>query len=149
MSRKLALAASALMLSAPMALADGHAATGDAAAGEAAFNQQCVSCHIVQNDAGDLLAGRRGRQGPNLYGLPGALKASVEGFRYSPGLMSLGEGGATWDEAGFVAYVQDPTAYVREISGDDGLRSSMSWRVRSEEDAINLYAFLASLSPAE
>ncbi len=32
--------------------------TGDAAAGEEQFNRQCIACHVVQNEAGEVLAGR-------------------------------------------------------------------------------------------
>ncbi|MEM7721667.1 MAG: cytochrome C [Pseudomonadota bacterium] len=139
MSRKFAFAAAAMLLSAPMAMAE-----GDAAAGEAAF-RQCIACHVVVNDAGETLAGRNGRQGPNLYAVSGRTIGSVEDFRYSPGLTALMEAGTVWEEENFVAYVQDPTGYIREATGDDSLRGSMSFRVRSEEDAMNLYAYLASL----
>ncbi|WP_284260543.1 c-type cytochrome [Roseicyclus amphidinii] len=133
------------LLSAPMALADAHAASGDAAAGEAAF-RQCVACHVVVNEAGDTLAGRNARTGPNLYGIAGAPIAHVEDFRYSPGLTALNEAGVVWTEENFVAYVQDPTGYIREASGDNSARGAMAFRVRSEEDAVNLYAYLVSLA---
>lgn len=145
MSRKIVLAAAMTLLSAPMALADAHAASGDAAAGEAAF-RQCVACHVVVNEAGDTLAGRNARTGPNLYGIAGAPIAHVEDFRYSPGLTALNEAGVVWTEESFVAYVQDPTGYIREASGDSSARGAMAFRVRSEEDAVNLYAYLVSLA---
>ena len=143
MSRTYVLAAAATLLSAPMAFAQD--ATGDAAAGEAAF-RQCVACHVVVNEAGDTLAGRNARTGPNLYGVAGAVIGHVEDFRYSPGLVALNEAGTTWTEENFVAYVQDPTSYIREATGDNGARGAMAFRVRSEEDALNLYAYLASLA---
>lgn len=120
-------------------------AEGDPAAGEAAF-RQCVACHVVATPDGDVLAGRAGRTGPNLYALSGRTAGSVADFRYSPGLAALNAAGVVWDEASFVAYVQDPTGFVREAGGDNGLRSSMSFRVRTEQDAMDLYAFIASLS---
>lgn len=67
MFRTLAIAATTATLAVP-AFADGHAASGDAAAGEKAF-RQCISCHVVQNEAGDTLAGRNAKTGPNLYGI--------------------------------------------------------------------------------
>ena len=51
------------------------------------------------------------------------------------------------NEEQFVAYVQDPTAYLREATGDSG-RSKMTFKVRKEEDAVNLYAYLASIATA-
>lgn len=130
---------------AAMLLAGPALGQGDAAAGEAAF-RQCVACHVVATPDGDVLAGRAGRTGPNLYGISGRTAGAVDGFRYSPGLVALNEAGVVWDEASFVAYVQDPTAFAREAGGDNGLRSSMSFRVRSEQDALDLYAYITSLS---
>lgn len=128
------------------AFADGHAASGDVAAGEAAF-RQCVSCHVVENDAGEVLAGRNAKTGPNLYGIIGNKFGKVDGFRYSDINQLASEMDVVVTEEVFVTYVQDPTAYLREITGDNG-RSKMTYKVRKEEDAINLYAYLASLSPA-
>jgi cytochrome c len=142
MKRFSVLATAATLLASPV-LADGHV-TGDAAAGEAAF-RQCISCHVVVNAAGETLAGRNARTGPNLWGVAGRAVGSVEDFRYGNGLTALNEAGTVWDEANFVGYVQDPTGWIREVSGDNSLRGAMSFRVRSEEDALNLYAYLASL----
>lgn len=135
------LAAAATLFAFP-ALAD--EATGDAEAGERAF-RQCISCHVVVNGEGETLAGRNARTGPNLYAINGRTVGSVEDFRYSPGLTALMEMDVAWDEASFAAYVQDPTGWIRETAGDDSLRGAMSFRVRSEEDALNLYAYITSL----
>lgn len=126
-------------------LADGHlTATGDAAAGEKAF-RQCVSCHVVVNEAGDTLAGKRAKTGPNLYGIIGSNFGQVEGFKYS----KINQAAASMtdlivDEATMVAYLQDPTAFLKEATGEGG-RSKMTYKVRKEEDALNLYAYLSSL----
>ncbi|MEM9797580.1 MAG: cytochrome C [Pseudomonadota bacterium] len=132
----------ALALTAAPAFADGHlAATGDAAEGESAF-RQCQSCHVVESPDGEVLAGRAARTGPNLYGIVGRTAGTVEDFRYSDLIVAAGEAGMIYDEATFVAYVQDPTGHLREVTGDNG-RGKMTYRVRNEEDAVNLYAFLA------
>ena len=128
------------------ALADGHAASGDVAAGEKAF-RQCISCHVVQNEAGDTLAGKTAKTGPTLYGIVGSNFGTVEGFRYSDiNQLAAAMTDVVVTEEVFVTYVQDPTAYLREVTGDKG-RSKMTYKVRKEEDAVNLYAYLASLSP--
>lgn len=145
MSRKIVLAAAAMFLSVPMAMAGGHAASGDAAAGERVFNQ-CAACHVVQNAAGDTLAGRNGRTGPNLYGIAGRLAGSYDGFRYSPALQALNAAGVVWTEADFVAYIQDPTGYASEKSGQNVRSAMAAQRMRGPDDAVNLYAFLASLA---
>lgn len=143
MFRFLAIAA-VTTLAAPV-LADGHA-SGDAAAGEKAF-RKCISCHVVMNDEGETLAGKRAKTGPNLYGVPGKTVGTTEDFRYSDIMVLAGEQGLVWDEATFVAYVQDPSGYMREATGDGG-RGKMTFKVRKEADALNLYAYLVSLSPA-
>lgn len=144
MFRTLAVVA-ATTLAMPV-FADGHA-SGDVAAGEAAF-RQCVSCHVVENEAGETLAGRNAKTGPNLFGIVGNHFGTVEDFRYSD-INQLAKDMADLlvTEEVFVAYVQDPTGYLREATGDKG-RSKMTYKVRKEEDAINIFAYLASLSPA-
>lgn len=140
----------AMLLAAP-AFAESHGpdltATGDAAKGEKAF-KKCQSCHVVQNDEGEVLAGRNGKTGPNLYGVVGRTAGTVEDFRYGKDHIAAGEAGMVFDEATFVAYVMDPKAAVQEATGDGKARSKMSYRVRKEDEAKDLYAFLKSLAPA-
>ena len=51
-----------------------------------------------------------------------------------------------YDESSFMAYVMDPTNSLREVTGETSGRSKMSYKVRKEEDALNLYAFLAQFA---
>lgn len=142
-----AVAASAFALP---AFADGHlAASGDAEAGEKAF-RQCVSCHVVVNDDGETLAGKKAKTGPNLYGIVGSNFGQVEGFKYSKiNQAAAAMTDVVMDEATMVAYLADPTKFLQGATGEKG-RSKMTYKVRKEEDAINLYAFLSSLqAPAE
>lgn len=143
--KTLKIAAAVSMLAAP-AFADGHAASGngDAANGEEQFNRQCVSCHVVADADGNVLAGRAAKTGPNLYGLAGRTVGSVDGFRYGDAIVEVGAGGAVWTEADFVPYVQDPTAWLRETLDNNRARSKMSYKVRNEQDAIDLYAYLST-----
>lgn len=122
------------------------APTGDAAAGEALFNQ-CQSCHVVRDEAGQVLAGRNSRTGPNLHGVVGRIAGTYPEFRYGDGIVAAGEMGLIWDEDHFVAYVQDPTAFLREYTGNNRARGNMSFRLRNEQNARDLYAFLATFSP--
>jgi len=144
MKLKLSLIAAGILAAAP-AFSESHGASGDAAAGEKAF-RQCVACHVVVNEAGETLAGRKAKTGPNLYGVAGRAAGAVEDFRYSKSMKAAGEAGLVWDEAKFAAYVQDPSGFLKEELGDSGARGSMSFKVRKEDDAVNLYAYLASLS---
>jgi len=131
----------AILATLPMAAT---AQSGDAAAGETAF-RGCQACHVVVNDAGETLAGRNARVGPNLYGVAGRAAGSVDGFRYSDAMASAGDNGLVWDEGSFVAYVQDPSGYLQEYLGDSGARGKMAYKVRSADEAADLYAYLASL----
>lgn len=136
----------ALALASAPAFADSHEG-GDAAEGEKVF-RQCIACHVVQNDAGELLAGRAGKTGPNLFGIVGRAAGSVDGFRYSEGMTMAGGKGLVWSEETLVPYLQDPTAFLREFTGDASVRGNMTLKLRKEEDAENVIAYLKSLSPA-
>lgn len=143
---KLKLTAAALaLLAAPAFAQDGL--TGDAVAGEKVFNK-CQTCHVIANEAGETLAGRAGKTGPNLYGLHGRVAGSYPEFRYGDGILALGASGFTWNEADFVAYLADPGKFLKEKTGDKAARSLMSFRLAKEDEARNVYAFIASLSPA-
>lgn len=137
-------AAIAALMATPL-FAEAHM-SGDAGAGESVF-RQCQSCHVVENEAGDVLAGRNAKTGPNLYGIVGRTAGTVEGFGYSDAMVAAGEAGLVWDEANFVAYVQDPTGFLRDYLDDNGARGAMSFKVRKEEDATNVYAYIGSLGP--
>lgn len=145
--KTLNIAAALTLLAAP-AFADGHAPSGngDAAAGEEQFNRQCVSCHVVADADGNVLAGRAAKTGPNLYGVAGRTVGSVEDFRYGDSIVELGESGQVWTEEAFVAYVQDPTGYLREALDDRRARGKMSYQVREEQQAVDIYAYLASFT---
>lgn len=147
----LAVPAFAQDAAAPAADADAAAATetaalqGDAAAGEEQFARQCVACHVVQDPATDeVLAGRNAKVGPNLYGVAGRVAGSMEGFAYGDGMKEYGETGAVWEEANFVAYVQDPTGFLREALDNNRARGKMAYQVRDEAQAYDLYAYLAT-----
>lgn len=142
MKLKYATLLTAVALAAP-AFADDHA-SGDAAAGEKAFNQ-CKACHMITDADGNNIV-KGGRVGPNLYGVVGRTAGSVEDFRYSDLLITAGEKGLAWDEASFVGYVQEPTDWLKDYTGEDG-RGKMTYKVRKEEDAVNVWAYLASVGP--
>lgn len=123
-------------------------ASGDPVAGEEQFGRQCVACHVVVNEAGETLAGRNAQTGPNLFGVAGRTPGTYPDFEYGDSMVAFGETGAVWDEEHFVAYVQDPTAYLREVLDDRRARGKMAFQVRDEQQARDIYAYLASLTPA-
>ncbi|WP_198369190.1 c-type cytochrome [Roseomonas rosulenta] len=106
------------------------AQSGDAAAGQRVFNQ-CRACHISENN------GRNG-VGPNLWGVVGRRAASIEGFRYSANMRTLGEGGHTWTEDNLRAYITNPKAVAPQ--------GSMSYPgLRNEAQLTDLIAYLNTL----
>lgn len=131
----LPLATAAMTLSATAVFA------GDPEAGAAAW-RECRSCHMITSPSGETIQ-RGGRVGPNLFGIPGAPIGAVDGFRYSAELVALGQSGMVWTAELFAAYVSDPTAFVRDHSGNASARSPMGYQMRA--GAEDMYAYLESL----
>lgn len=128
-------------------------ATADAtadliAAGEASFAKRCTACHVVRDAEGQVLAGRRGRTGPNLYQVFQRAPGTAEGFRYGSGMKKWRDAGGAWSPEGFAAYLADPTGYLRAELNDKRARSKMSFRLR-EDTAGALYAYLDQLGQPE
>jgi cytochrome c len=128
------------------ALAESHAA-GDAEAGAKVFNQ-CQTCHVVANEAGEVLAGKKSKTGPNLYGIVGRTAGTYPEFAYGDSIVAAGAGGLVWDEATLAEYLADPAAFLKTTLDDKGAKSKMAFKLRKPEDAANVVAFIASLSPA-
>lgn len=138
-----AYSAAAFVLLAGPVFADAHA-SGDAAAGEDAY-KNCKSCHMIVADDGTEIQ-KGAKTGPNLYAVSGRTMGTYEGFRYSKGLIAMGKEGRVWDEASFVAWVQDPSGYLSdELGGRE--RSKMSYKLGDAEDAANIWAYLVSVGP--
>lgn len=140
-----ALTFASMALAAPVLAQD--APTGDAAAGAKVF-AKCQTCHVIADADGNVLGGKNAKTGPNLYGLPGRTAGSFAGFNgYGKDIVALGEGGFAWNEADFVEYVADPSKFLKARVGGSA-RSKMSFKLNKEADARNVWAYIASLSPA-
>lgn len=137
------LASVALATLAMPAFAGAHLGSGDPEAGEKAFNK-CQSCHVVRDDDGEVLAGRNGRTGPNLYGVVGRAAGAQDGFRYSSLMEAAAAAGLVWDEENLEAFLKDPSGHLKDVSGESG-RSKMSFKLRKKgEDVV---AYLKSVGP--
>ena len=144
MNHLIAAATSALLL-APAAFAESHA-TGDAEAGESVY-KKCRSCHLVESADGETLQ-RGGKTGPNLWAVVGRQAGAAEGYRYSDAMVEAGEAGLVWTEEDFIAYVADPTGFLRSYLDSGSARGKMTFRLRDAEEAADVWAYLASVSPA-
>mgnify|MGYP000423856686 CR=1 FL=1 len=76
-------------------------AAADPAAGKSATTQ-CKACHTFKKGGGK-------RMGPNLYGVVGSKKASVEGFSYSQALKDLG---GKWTVEALSGYLKNPSGFA-------------------------------------
>ncbi len=134
------------VISGAPAFAESHV-SGDAAAGADVF-RKCKSCHMIVSTDGEEFE-KGGRSGPNLYGMEGRQAGTVDDFRYGASLVEAGEAGLEWDEASFIAYVQDPKKFLAATLDDTKAKSKMSFRLKDEEDAADLWAYLVSFGPAD
>jgi cytochrome c len=108
------------------------AAAQDAAAGQRVFNQ-CRACHTIDE-------GGRNGVGPNLHGIVGQPAGQREGFRYSPNMRELAEGGLTWTEENLRKYLTNPRSVVP--------RGTMAFAgIRNPQQMDDLLAFLKQNSP--
>ncbi len=131
------------ILSAPV-FADGHA-TGDAEAGAKVFNK-CKSCHTIADAEGNKIV-KGGRTGPNLYGVFNRVAGSSD-FKYGKSIVAAGEAGVAWNEENFISFVADPKKFLAEATGDTRAKSKMSFKLKKEQDAANVWAYLVSVGPA-
>ncbi len=122
-------------------------AAGDAEAGAKVFNK-CQTCHVVANEAGETLAGKNAKTGPNLYGIIGRAAGTYPDFKYGESIVALGASGFTWTEADLVTYVADPAKFLKDKLGDTKAKSKMVFKLNNETEAANVAAFLASFSAA-
>lgn len=126
-------------------LAEGHA-TGDAAAGEKVF-AKCKACHSIASADETIVRG--GVIGPNLYGLyDRQVGAQADFGKYGDSIVAVGDAGLKWNEADFVSYVADPKAFLAEKLDDKKARSKMAFKLKGEEDAANVWAYIVSVGPA-
>ncbi len=136
------LAGLATLALAGPALANGD--SGDSGRGERLF-LKCKACHsIVKPDGGVVVKG--GKVGPDLYGVIGRKAGTEPGFNYGAGLKELGDKGVVWTVELVSEYVENPTEFVREKTGDAAARSNMSYKLA--EGGEDVAAYLASVAPA-
>jgi cytochrome c len=130
---KYALIAAATLLAVP-------AFAQDAAKGEAEF-KKCKACHAITADDGTEIQ-KGGKTGPNLYGVIGRPVAGLD-YAYGDSIKAVGATGAIWDEATLAAYLADPSAWLKEQTGDAAAKSKMSFKLA--KGGADVAAYLASV----
>lgn len=116
------------------------ALAGDAAKGEADF-KKCRACHSAIAPDGTAVQ-KGGKTGPNLWGVVGRAVAA-EDFAYGESIKAVGASGKVWDEASLAAYVADPTAWLKQETGDAAAKAKMTFKLaKGSED---MAAYLATL----
>lgn len=122
----------------------GPSQAGDAERGAKIF-RDCRACHSVIDETGAEIV-RGGRTGPNLYGVVGRHAGTVPSFHYSTSMVAAGRAGLRWNEADFVVYVKDATAFLRDYLDDPQARGKMAYRLRDTGKARDVWAYLNSLT---
>ena len=138
----------ALAFGAAVALSPVAALAGDAEAGATVFQRQCANCHVVRNEAGEVLAGRNAQQGPNLYGVVGRQAGAYPNFRFGDAIVQAGAAGLVWDEETLTAYLENPNTFLRTYLNNNRARGNMAFQLRDAGQRADVYAFLATFSPA-
>ncbi|MFN0115455.1 MAG: c-type cytochrome [Paracoccaceae bacterium] len=119
---------------------------GDVTNGEKVF-KQCQTCHLVAAPDGTVLAGRAGKTGPNLYAVVGRAAGSYPDYRYGDAIIAAEKKGLVWNEDEIVKFVADPGGFLKEFLDDSSARGKMTFKVKKEQDAHDVVAYLQSLVP--
>lgn len=116
------------------------ALAADVAKGEADF-KKCRACHSIIAPDGTAVQ-KGGKTGPNLWGVIGR-PVAAEDFAYGDAIKAVGAGGMVWDEASLAAYITDPTAWLKEQTGDPAAKAKMTFKLT--KGAEDMAAYLATL----
>lgn len=107
---------------------------GDIAAGENVF-KKCRACHKVGE-------GAKNGVGPMLNDIVGANIAAIEGFKYSKAFQAQQEENAVWTVEALDSFLLKPRDYIA--------KTKMTFAgLKSEEDRVNVIAYLASVTAGE
>lgn len=103
-------------------------ASADPAASQKA-TKLCTTCHTFNE-------GGKNRVGPNLWGMVGKEKDTVDGFKYSD---ALGNGGGVWSYEDLDAFLADPKGFLK------GTRMSFSG-IKSVKKRAAIIAYMRQQS---
>ncbi|ABK46038.1 cytochrome c, class I [Magnetococcus marinus MC-1] len=114
---------------------------GSAHAADDAVMNKCRACHTWE-------AGKKGKQGPNLFGIVGSAAGSNADFKYNKSsvLPDVGAKGVVWDAALIDEYLQDPTKFLQRVLGDAKAKSKMTFKLKGADKADERAAIIEFLS---
>lgn len=101
--------------------------TASAADGEKVF-KKCAACHSLE-------AGKS-KVGPSLAGVVGRKAGTAEGYNRYKGLKGADW---TWTEDELMAYLEDPSKYTKDKSGQ---RSAMGFKLKKEDERKAVIEYL-------
>ena len=113
-------------------------AEGDPAKGKKVFGK-CKACHTLK-------AGAKNKVGPNLFGVVGRKAGTAPKYKYSKSYVTAGESGLTWNDEEIFEYLQDPTKYIRRITGDKKAKTKMKFKLKKERDRRDVISYLKEAS---
>ena len=113
---------------AALVIGGGMAHAADADKGKKVF-RKCKACHKVE-------AGKKG-VGPHLFGVVGRAVGSVEGYKYSKGMLDFADG-KSWTAEELDGYLTNPKKHVK------GTKMAFAG-LRKEADRADVIAYLESL----
>ncbi|MGB7431889.1 MAG: cytochrome c family protein [Ahrensia sp.] len=119
----------ALTAAATFALGVNGSFAADAEAGATVF-KKCAACHNVEE--------AKNKVGPHLVNVIGRTPGTLEGFKYSNGMVAFGEG-KVWDEATLTEYLANPRGVVK------GTRMAFAG-LKKEEELADVIAYLKTFS---
>lgn len=104
------------------------AAGGDTDAGQKLFRRKCKACHTFEKGGKNLT-------GPNLWGVIGRERGSIDGFRYSVAMKNTG---GTWTADEIKSFIAGPRSYLPD--------TKMTFAgLKKESDRDDIVTFLKSL----
>lgn len=115
-------------------------AEGDPENGEKIF-KKCKACHQIGPKA-------KNGVGPDLTGVIGRAMGAGEGYKYGNGLKAANDAGGVWDEDMVAEWLVNPKEYIRAFTGDGGVKTKMTFRLKKEQQRKDVAAYLATFSTA-
>ncbi len=111
---------------------------GDAAKGEKVF-KKCAACHTVGETA-------KNKVGPVLNDVFGRPAGTFADYKYGKSIIAAGEAGLVWNEEELFIYLQDPRKYLRAKLDDKKAKSKMTFKLKKEQDRLDVIAYLKTFS---